>query len=53
MVIKVKIKVRVFLDNKQIQPEKLMIKNSNIDRIVNDVIDRNVVVDKNIQKNVS
>ena len=38
------IKVRVFLDGKQIESSelhKLIIKNASVDRIINDVIDRN------------
>jgi len=38
------IKVRVFLDGKQIESSelhKLTIKNASVDRIINDVIDRN------------
>lgn len=39
-----KLKVRIFIQDKQIDTDKLnqiVIKNATIDRIVNDVIDRN------------
>ena len=35
-----KIKVRVFFDGQQIEPSELTIKNPNIDRLINDIVDR-------------
>jgi hypothetical protein len=38
------IKVRIFIDNKQVKPSELRnltIKNTTVDRIVNDVVERN------------
>lgn len=38
------IKVRIFIDNKQVKPSELRgltIKNATIDRIINDVVERN------------
>ena len=34
------IKVNLFLDGKQVEPSELTIKNANIDRIINDVVER-------------
>lgn len=34
------IKVRLFLDGKEVVPSELTIKNPNIDRIVNEVVER-------------
>ena len=37
------IKVRLFIDNKLVEPSelsKIVIKNPNVDRIVNDIVDR-------------
>lgn len=50
------IKVRVFLDNKLIQPSelhKVCIKCPSIDRIVNDIVDRNTTRSEDAQKKVS
>ena len=38
------IKVRIFIDNKQVKPSELRdltIKNTTVDRIINDVVERN------------
>ncbi len=38
------IKVRIFIDNKQVKPSEvrnLTIKNATVDRIINDVVERN------------
>lgn len=40
------IKVRIFIDNKQVKPSELRnltIKNTTVDRIVNDIVDHGVI----------